>query len=605
VRAYVIRRLLLMVPTLFGVTLLTFLIIKMAPGDPLQLQLSQTGAQGESQNTREAYLLQRRQWKLDKPTLLNFNWFSDFADEARLAAAFRGMTEGDLSAELGRMASLGDAEDERLEFLRGLGIERFDARLREADRRALFTRVVATAIQLRVESLSDHGIPPLVALLRQRADLKLRIGAIRALNDIMLGDPFVYTYSMEPLPEETEGVVSTWAIWWKREEANFRSLDPARAAEVEKRFRALVDEPSRGRILEGMASFARTDAPFFASRLLAEGSSLKERYVASLALRSHLGRPLRVDVRLEESADAVEAVASNWIAFYEARKRVYEPGLPARLWYLLTDTQYANSVGKLVTFSFGKSMVKPYDPVGQKIWTAAKVSIPLMFMVEVFIYLFAVPAGIACAVRRGKFADRAISVTLFFLYSMPSFVAAMLFLTFFCYGRFLKWFPMFGLHSENADKLSFIPWLLDYGWHAFLPVICLSIFSLAGIAMYSRTSMLDVVTQDYIRTARAKGLRERTVILKHALRNGLIPVLTLFSNFLPALLGGQVIIEYLFGIPGMGRLSLESILAKDYNTLMALIYIDAIIVLGSILLTDLLYVVVDPRISFAKAGGGA
>ena len=117
--------------------------------------------------------------------------------------------------------------------------------------------------------------------------------------------------------------------------------------------------------------------------------------------------------------------------------------------------------------------------------------------------------------------------------------------------------------------------------------------------------MLDVVNQDYIRTARAKGLDGRTVILKHALRNALIPVITLFSNFIPALLGGSVIIEYLFGIPGMGRLSYDAIQNKDYNTVMALIYLDAIIVMVSILISDMLYIAVDPRISFSKAEGGA
>jgi peptide/nickel transport system permease protein len=116
--------------------------------------------------------------------------------------------------------------------------------------------------------------------------------------------------------------------------------------------------------------------------------------------------------------------------------------------------------------------------------------------------------------------------------------------------------------------------------------------------------MLDTVNQDYIRTARAKGLAEPVVILKHALRNAMIPVITLFSTFIPAMLGGSVIVEVLFGIPGMGRLSFSSIEAKDYNTMMALIYIDAIIVMLSILLSDLLYVLVDPRISFEKSEVG-
>jgi peptide/nickel transport system permease protein len=145
-------------------------------------------------------------------------------------------------------------------------------------------------------------------------------------------------------------------------------------------------------------------------------------------------------------------------------------------------------------------------------------------------------------------------------------------------------------------------YLADYFWHATLPVLCLSLFSLAGLAMYSRSSMLDVIGQDFVRTARAKGVSEPRVILKHALRNGLIPIITLFSSFLPAMLGGSVLVEFLFGIPGMGRLSWSSIEQKDFPTLMALIFIDAIVVMFSILLSDLLYVLVDPRISFAGKG---
>jgi peptide/nickel transport system permease protein len=114
--------------------------------------------------------------------------------------------------------------------------------------------------------------------------------------------------------------------------------------------------------------------------------------------------------------------------------------------------------------------------------------------------------------------------------------------------------------------------------------------------------MLDVLGQDFVRTARAKGVPEWRVILKHGLRNALIPIITLFSSFLPAMLGGSVLVEFLFGVPGMGRLSWASIEQKDFPTLMALVYIDAIVVMFSILLSDLLYILVDPRISFAGKG---
>ncbi|MBS0267233.1 MAG: ABC transporter permease, partial [Planctomycetes bacterium] len=177
-----------------------------------------------------------------------------------------------------------------------------------------------------------------------------------------------------------------------------------------------------------------------------------------------------------------------------------------------------------------------------------------------------------------------------------------LFLMYFCYGDYFKWFPMLGLHSEGAADMSWGEWWWDYLWHSTLPAACLSLFSLAGMAMYSRSSLLEVMAQDYIRTARAKGVAEINVVLKHALRNGLIPIITLFASFLPALLGGSVLVEVLFGVPGMGKLTWVSIDQKDFPTLMALIYINAIVVMLSILLSDLLYVAADPRIGFGDKG---
>jgi len=607
VRAYIVRRLLLMIPTLIGVTLVAFLVQRLAPGDPLQMQLSQTGSQGESSVTREAYLHQRRQWKLDKPLFFNFRYFKNYRADARLCARFRGLPKEEIGEELSRLADLSvPTEDDTalLKYLKGLGIENFEKRLRDPALRADLAPVAEKAFQIRVENLGDHGVKAFAELLEESNDLKLRIGAIKCLVTSTFGDPFVYTYSKDPVEEETEAVVTTWTIWWKREREKFKPLTPERQSQVEAHFRTMVEEPSRQKIIDGMKGFSKGDAPFLMERL-GSNNDLKSKYVASLALKSWIGKPLRVDVKLTDSADRVAEVGRNWTAYFESNRGKYEPEFFAKAWYILTDTQYANTVVKLFTFSFGKSMVPPNDPVGPKIWDAIKVSVWIMLLSQLLIYAIAVPTGIVCAITRGRWQDRAIAIGLFVLYSVPSYVAAMVFLSFFCYGSVVKIFPMYGIHSEGYENFTTLHYIVDYLWHIFLPVVCMSVFSLAGLAMYSRTSMLDVVNQDYIRTARAKGLSEGVVILKHALRNALIPVITLFSNFLPALLGGAVIIESLFGIPGMGRMSFDSITGKDYNTLMALLYIDAIVVMISILLTDLLYVVVDPRISFERMGAKA
>jgi ABC-type dipeptide/oligopeptide/nickel transport system permease component len=278
---------------------------------------------------------------------------------------------------------------------------------------------------------------------------------------------------------------------------------------------------------------------------------LNEKAIAALFLMLYNGRPLKVDVSIDADPPQVQEAAANWIAHFDARQSIYEPGLLRKLWNIVGDTQYAHMVWRLGTFNFGRSALKTREPVSKRIWDAVMVSAPLMLMAEIVIYFTAIPLGIICAVKRGKFLDRTISLGLFLLYSIPAFVAGMLLLLFLCYGDYLKWFPMERLHSDGAENFGFFRYLLDYFWHATLPVLCLSLFSLAGLAMYSRTAMLDVIAQDYVRTARAKGVPEWKVILKHVLRNGLIPIITLFSNFLQAMLGGSVLVEFLFNIPGM------------------------------------------------------
>ena len=165
-------------------------------------------------------------------------------------------------------------------------------------------------------------------------------------------------------------------------------------------------------------------------------------------------------------------------------------------------------------------------------------------------------------------------------------------------GDYVKIFPTGGFQDPNSEYMTVLQQIADVLWHLVLPLICMTYGSFASLSRYARTGMLDVIRSDYVRTARAKGLSEFTVVVKHAMRNGMIPIITLLGTLLPVIIGGSVIIEYIFGIPGMGQLSITSIYNRDYNMIMGIQLISAILVLIGILISDIMYAIVDPRISF-------
>jgi peptide/nickel transport system permease protein len=187
------------------------------------------------------------------------------------------------------------------------------------------------------------------------------------------------------------------------------------------------------------------------------------------------------------------------------------------------------------------------------------------------------------------------------LYSLPSFFVATVLLYFLSEGSnfpALRVFPTGGFKSRGFEELTTWAQIGDILWHLVLPIACLTYGSLAALSRYMRTGLLEVLQSDFIRTARAKGLPERVVIGKHALRNGLLPIITLLAGYLPAVLGGSVIIEYIFGIPGIGLWTIDSIYQRDYNVIMGIQLLSTILVLLGLLLTDIGYALADPRIRY-------
>jgi len=259
--------------------------------------------------------------------------------------------------------------------------------------------------------------------------------------------------------------------------------------------------------------------------------------------------------------------------------------------------QYLRWLRNICTFRFGRSY-SDWRPIGEKILERLPVTLTLSILSLIAVYVIAIPVGVYAAVKQNSLMDRGITIQLFILYSLPGIWVGVMLILFFAGTRFLDWFPLSGLHSDEVERLAFFPWLRDALWHLVLPVLTLTYGSFASLSRYMRSGMLEVIRQDYIRTARAKGLSEKSVILKHALRNSLIPIVTISVMALPGLLVGSVIVEQIFSIPGMGLLFYEAAFARDYFTVMAISAIEAFLVLVSLVLVDICYAIVDPRISY-------
>lgn len=237
-------------------------------------------------------------------------------------------------------------------------------------------------------------------------------------------------------------------------------------------------------------------------------------------------------------------------------------------------------------------------PVGSIIWDAVRWTMLLSLMSVVITYLVAIPLGVDSAISKGSKKDQIITTILFILYSLPSFWIATMAIVYFCGGDFWDFFPPYGVGGDVPADASLWVKLKDRAHHLILPLFCWTYGTFAYLSRQMRGGMVSVLNQDYIRTARSKGLNERTVIWKHALRNSLLPVITLFASVFPLMLSGAIVLEIIFSIPGMGKTMFNAIVARDYPIVFTVMMFSAILTLVGYLVSDILYAVVDPRISY-------
>jgi peptide/nickel transport system permease protein len=258
--------------------------------------------------------------------------------------------------------------------------------------------------------------------------------------------------------------------------------------------------------------------------------------------------------------------------------------------------QYALWFKRFVQLDFGTSFSPDNRPVLDKIFERMPITLFINVVSLVIIFLLAVPLGVLSATRPHTLFDRAATLFVFIGFSTPGFWLSLLLMILF--GVELGWLPISGIRSIYFEELS--PWgkFMDYSRHLVLPILLSSLTSLTFLSRITRQNMLEVIRQDYITTARAKGCAENTVVFHHALRNALLPIVTIIGLSVPSLIGGSVIFETVFSIPGMGMLFYESVMSRDYPLVMGILVIGAGLTLVGNLLADISYAFADPRIRY-------
>lgn len=545
---YTIKRLLLLFVTLFGITVITFILTRLTPGEPggktvAAANQSQGGIEDQLENNR-------RNLGLDKPLFLNLR-FEDRTYKANQALDDflrpRKLWQDDGRRNLGRASTI------------CLG--------------PVLDRLSGKPSPTWVPKKEDPGASP-------KLDDENRKRLLDLLPNLT-NDPAAAAAA----PKDPGQALGYWVAWYQKNKARYADGAAREAVDAYLAGSKTMDDV---RLSGGYA------VPYLMEALgRADDGAVRK---ANQALSGLTGFSyLSSDAKwAEEKREVLRKWRSMW---KRDRVRYVEFGPARHALNILSNTQFGLWAGQVITLDFGESY-KHKRSVISLIAQRIPISLTLSGMAILISYFIAVPLGIFSAVRRYTPTDRVITVVLFLLYSLPTFwVAQMLLLT--LTGKGMEKFPTRGLSSDWVNAATpFWVFLKDRVWHLVLPVVCLSYIDLAFLSRQMRGSMLEVIKQDYIRTAVAKGLSARTVILKHALRNSLIPLLTISASLLPELIGGSIIIEYIFTIEGMGKLAFDAILNRDYPIINAILFFSAFLTLLGILLADLSYALVDPRISY-------
>ena len=520
---YIVRRLLLMVPTLFLITLLNFAIVNLAPAKR-PTNVSSTGEldSSASMEAKEAEHIFRRTFYLDRPVFLNTRY--SLTDEEILWLLAAPTREWALPKE----------------------------------RRHAF------------DELDDYG-RTIVPHLMRLADLaagdgkELEAGALREAYEQRWRDARA-AWVKEGRPPG----VATWP-------------PPPEPPPFDDAFRA--------RLLSLAIDRLGNNAP--RRPIVTYGGEATAETLAYNAQVREEQRVLR-GIITDRKALVTEKLA-RWKEWYEPQRGQWEYTFADKVAMTFTETRFYNFWRNIVRLDLGTSYThrrKVWDLIMERMDRSLTLSLGSLLLA----YLISIPLGILSAVTHRSWSDVVVTVLLFALYSFPTTFLGVLLVIFF--GIDLKWFPVSAFHSAGYEGMTTMAKLRDTIWHVTLPMLTLTVGSLAYYSRFMKAGLIDVIREDYVRTARAKGLSEFVVVVRHATRNSLIPIITLLGASLPVIVGGSIVVEFIFEIDGMGKLAYEAVTKKDYAVIMGLNILVAVLTTIGVFLADLAYAIVDPRIRY-------
>ncbi len=574
--SYILKRILIFIPTLIAISLLTFMISLSAPGDPVELMLGQAG--GDSQladkmASEKTYIDMREKLRLNLPI-----FYFSLSNQATSDTLYKipKKNHRDLLSRLTDQYGNWPEISTYFEQLRDLELTAYKIERNSSNQDALikvknyiselFLNHKDQDIQRGLSQISSE-----ISTIRQQYD-DAQKAAIEAQQKAK-----VEADSLAALAAVTDSTVTDSSTTTEKEEA---ATADSTATENE------GTEVADSTIMED-EDVAATDSINVPPPANVEGDD----QLASInqKMRDDLGALENFNMALTNTQNAYQTIKDK-----ATPDKLY---IPSFKWYGLNN-QYHQWFSRFVTGDFGYSY-QDKRPIGSILIDRVKWTMLISFLAIIITYIIAIPLGVFSAVRKGTFGDQFSTTILFVLYSLPSFWVATLMIMFFGGGDYFDWFPPYGVGNPPADA-SIWEVIKTRAYHLFMPLVCWTYGTFAFLSRQMRGGMLSVLRQDYVRTARAKGLSEGKIIWKHAFRNSLIPIITIFANVFPLMISGSVVLEVIFTIPGMGKWGFDAIIFRDYPVVFTVMMFSAILTMIGYLVSDILYAWVDPRISYSK-----